>query len=476
MMASGASSGGSGPAGVSAELRRQLMAELERLPAALRETVVRHYLGGQTRAQLAEELGLPSGTVNSRLNAGIERLRARLSRRGVALAAAALGPALAAAGSGSAPASLLASLPALASGSTAALAAAGAGDKVVALAEGVLKMMFWEKVRVVAVATSIAAALAIAVPVAVSLAADGGRETAPIAAPAAPVVVEPIKAPEKAPAVVTAKVREVGKGEDLGPGRRSSLGIFLTELSGPVWFGAKATCKAKGWTSTVTLVSRDGAVLKLVDGAAAGDAVEIEVGDGIQWGEPAGGLQLGLSPGGAGDSRGLFLAGDPLALDLHFRVIVDGELRLVHASPALPDFRITFTPAGKASLTAQFDPAALPPNAAGQVPAMTVSRSQDRVCPLAINDQWRFVGDSGEVLKKLSAGKYTVRVVYEPQLAGERISLGTWTGKVASGVLEIEIKASPATNASPASAPVSRPVSRPAPTVIRRPAPTGRRG
>jgi RNA polymerase sigma factor (sigma-70 family) len=265
MMASGASSGGSVSAGVPAETRRQLMAELERLPAALRETVVRHYLGGQTRAQLAEELGLPSGTVNSRLNAGIERLRARLGRRGVTLSAAALGPALAAAASAEAPASLLASLPALASGGTAALAA---GAEVAAIADGVLRIMFWEKLRMAAVAVGAAGLLAGAAPLALST-LPGERPPRLAPAPPAAAPVQPVAA---APRTVTGRVvrdRDVKAFE----------AVVVKELTGAVRVGDRAACKAKGWSSTVKRVDSDRVLLEPRELAEAGDAVEFAPAD-----------------------------------------------------------------------------------------------------------------------------------------------------------------------------------------------------
>jgi len=123
-------------------VRPHLDAEVERLPAKLREAVVRHFFAGRSHAELAEELGVPRATAASRVQLGLECLRAGLTRRGVTLGLAALGPALLANAQAAAPAALLASLPALTSGAVAAGAAA--------LAEGVLKMMFWMKLKVAA--------------------------------------------------------------------------------------------------------------------------------------------------------------------------------------------------------------------------------------------------------------------------------------------------------------------------------------
>jgi RNA polymerase sigma factor (sigma-70 family) len=126
-----------------AEARRHLDAELDALPAKLREAVGRQFLVGQSRAEIARELAVPEGTVASRVAAGLERLRERLSRRGAGLSAAALGAALASEAQAAVPASLLPSIVAASKG------AAVAGNAA-ALAKGVLKMMFWAKVKLAA--------------------------------------------------------------------------------------------------------------------------------------------------------------------------------------------------------------------------------------------------------------------------------------------------------------------------------------
>ncbi len=62
-----------------AEGRRSVHDAVAALPESLREVVALHYTGGLTLRQVAEATGLPSGTVKSRLNAGLEHLRRRLS-------------------------------------------------------------------------------------------------------------------------------------------------------------------------------------------------------------------------------------------------------------------------------------------------------------------------------------------------------------------------------------------------------------
>lgn len=72
------------------ELRPILDEEVNRLPAKYRQAFILCYLEGRTNEQAAAHLGCPLGTVVSRLARARERLRTRLTRRGLALSAATL--------------------------------------------------------------------------------------------------------------------------------------------------------------------------------------------------------------------------------------------------------------------------------------------------------------------------------------------------------------------------------------------------
>ncbi len=61
--------------------------EIGRLPPKYREPLVLRYLLGKSNKQVADELGLTVGVVEGRLKRGRDRLRLRLARRGIGLAA-----------------------------------------------------------------------------------------------------------------------------------------------------------------------------------------------------------------------------------------------------------------------------------------------------------------------------------------------------------------------------------------------------
>jgi RNA polymerase sigma factor (sigma-70 family) len=122
--------------------------ELGRLPDRYRAAVVLCDLEGLTQERAAQLLGLPAGTVRSRLARARERLRERLTRRGLAPTPSAGLPWLT--GNAAAPA-----VPAaLVSNTTRAAvdvithhAALGSMGSIGALTEGVLSIMFWNKVK-----------------------------------------------------------------------------------------------------------------------------------------------------------------------------------------------------------------------------------------------------------------------------------------------------------------------------------------
>jgi RNA polymerase sigma factor (sigma-70 family) len=135
--------------------------ELGRLPDNCRAVLVLCELEGKTRREAARQLGLPEGTVASRLARGRAMLAKRLARRGVVLSAGALAAVLSQqAASAVVPTSVVSStikaVCLLAAGQAAAPGAITV--KVAALTEGVLKSMLRTKVKTAIVVLLLAVA------------------------------------------------------------------------------------------------------------------------------------------------------------------------------------------------------------------------------------------------------------------------------------------------------------------------------
>jgi RNA polymerase sigma factor (sigma-70 family) len=138
-------------------LRAVLDEELGRLPGHYRGVVVLCDLGGMTRGEAARHLGIPEGSVASRLARARAMLAGRLTRRGVVFSGGSVAAALSAGtASASAPPALVASTIKAAS-----LPAAGVVTAtVVALADGVVKAMLMTKIKgVLAVVLAVGLAL-----------------------------------------------------------------------------------------------------------------------------------------------------------------------------------------------------------------------------------------------------------------------------------------------------------------------------
>ncbi len=137
--------------------------EVDRLPERFRLPVVLCDLEGSTHEHAARDLGVPVGTLKSRLTKARTLLRGRLIRRGLAFSTAALAahatfsPAQAAMCSSLADSTVRAAISLV---SVEAPAVGAIGSRVVLLTEEVLRAMFLSKLRVVGFTVVATAALA----------------------------------------------------------------------------------------------------------------------------------------------------------------------------------------------------------------------------------------------------------------------------------------------------------------------------
>ena len=136
------------------ELRDILDEELARLPARHRGPVVLCELEGLPRPEAARRLGIPEGTLSSRLARAKARLRDRLASRGVSLPIAAISAILLReARAATLPLNLLEStVEAATLVATGPIAAAALSASVASLSEGVLKTMLVAKLKGIALA------------------------------------------------------------------------------------------------------------------------------------------------------------------------------------------------------------------------------------------------------------------------------------------------------------------------------------
>jgi RNA polymerase sigma factor (sigma-70 family) len=135
------------------DLRPVLDEELNRLPARYRAAIVACDFEGKSRHDAAAGLAINEGTLSSRLSRGRELLAARLTRRGVALSAAAVVSLIGSNAATAAPAAALVATTASAAVSfaTGGVVAAGVvSAKAAVLSEGVLHAMFITKAKIVA--------------------------------------------------------------------------------------------------------------------------------------------------------------------------------------------------------------------------------------------------------------------------------------------------------------------------------------
>jgi RNA polymerase sigma factor (sigma-70 family) len=144
-----------------ADLQRVVDEELSRLPDHYRGVIVLCDLEGMTRKEAAQQLGIPEGSVASRLARARVMVAKRLTQRGIVFSGGSVAAVLSAgSASASAPPALVASTIRAASLLAAGQAAGVVSAKVAALTEGVVKAMFVTKIKSVLTVVLVLAALA----------------------------------------------------------------------------------------------------------------------------------------------------------------------------------------------------------------------------------------------------------------------------------------------------------------------------
>jgi uncharacterized protein (TIGR03067 family) len=146
------------------DLQPLLDQELSLLPDAYRAVIVLCDLEGKTRKEAARQLGLPEGTVGSRVARARMMLARRLTRHGLAVSGGSLAAVLAegAACAGLPPSVVTSTIQAASVPAVGQAAAAGSiSGKVAALTEGVVKAMFLKKLKTIATASLVLGILAV---------------------------------------------------------------------------------------------------------------------------------------------------------------------------------------------------------------------------------------------------------------------------------------------------------------------------
>jgi RNA polymerase sigma factor (sigma-70 family) len=135
------------------EVQALLDEELERLPEQYRAPILLCYLEGRTRDEAARQLGWSLATLRGRLERARERLRWRLTRRGVTLSAPLLGASLVGPASAAEVPTLMTVSAVRAAVQLSEGAALGSivSGRIVTLMEGVIQAMCWTKAKLAAV-------------------------------------------------------------------------------------------------------------------------------------------------------------------------------------------------------------------------------------------------------------------------------------------------------------------------------------
>jgi RNA polymerase sigma factor (sigma-70 family) len=204
-----------------------LLEEVHRLPESYRVPLVLCYFEGLTHEAAAERLGWPLGTVKGRLARARERLRIRLTRRGLALSATSLVSQLSNEAQGaivSPPLLRLTIQTGLAAASQAGrslVTLIGISLPVLSLSQGVLRTMALSQIQ----------SLALPLLLAVGLASTGATVVAYQAEPSSPA--SPADSPVPAPALAVALQDDVATTSDDAPNDANNAQVSKEDAEQP---------------------------------------------------------------------------------------------------------------------------------------------------------------------------------------------------------------------------------------------------
>jgi Sigma-70, region 4 len=195
-----------------ADLQQMVDEELSRLPDHYRGVIVLCDLEGKTRKEAARQLGIPEGSVASRLARARALLAKRLTQRGVLFSAGSVAVVLSAgSASVSAPPDLVASTIKAASLLAAGQAAGVVSAKVAALTEGVAKAMFVTKIKAALVVILILGFVATGATIFASRPAAGQDDEKPTAGRPMEPTVKNVQEEQKKPVPAAERAQEKQK-------------------------------------------------------------------------------------------------------------------------------------------------------------------------------------------------------------------------------------------------------------------------
>jgi RNA polymerase sigma factor (sigma-70 family) len=194
-----------------ADLQRVVDEELSRLPDHYRGVIVLCDLEGMTRKEAARQLGIPEGSMASRLARARVMLAKRLTQRGIVLSGSVAAVLSAGSASASAPPALVASTIKAASLLAAGQAAGVVSAKVAALTEGVVKAMFVTKIKAALVVVLILGFVTTGATIFASRMAAGQDDEKPTAGKPMEPAAKKVQAEQKEPVPAAEKVKEKQK-------------------------------------------------------------------------------------------------------------------------------------------------------------------------------------------------------------------------------------------------------------------------